>query len=381
VEAELRRRIRAQGRITFAEFMQVALYLLDGGYYEAHAEIGRSGDFLTSPETHPLFGALLAQLCRLIWQALGAPERFWVIEYGAGTGSLCLQILEAAPRLDSGFAAALDYCIIEVSAFLRAFQQARLITLVDRVRWAHPDKPFAGEMGCVLANEVVDALPVHRLRVVEGELRELYTSLAGDRYLELVGRPSRPEVLCSLAEAHSRPPEGSVVEISLAAREWLRDAADRIETGYLVTMDFGGSAADLYAKATARGGLKCFRRHGWTDDPYDRPGLQDITTPVDFTQLVRVGASLGLEVVAEISQQELLQSLGFATAASSLPGQLRVEERERNLRGMGALVSPQGLGGYRALIQSKSAPRFALSAPERWEWVPLLPEEAPGWPE
>ena len=173
VEAELRRRIRAQGRITFAEYMEVALYLLGGGYYEAHAGIGRRGDFLTSPETHPVFGALVARLMARMWRELGKPRPFTIIEYGAGTGSLCRQIVEAAPGVDGRFAESLEYSIVERSAFLRALQQAKLIDLAERVGWAHPSKMGEPAVGCVLANEVVDALPVHRVRTVGGEVREL----------------------------------------------------------------------------------------------------------------------------------------------------------------------------------------------------------------
>ncbi len=127
VEAELRRRLRARGRITFAEYQAIALYLLDGGYYEAHAELGRGGDYLTSPETHPVFGALLARLVHSLWRAAGAPEPCYLLEYGAGTGSLCRQVLGAAPRLEADFDRCLQYAILERSAYLRALQQAALL--------------------------------------------------------------------------------------------------------------------------------------------------------------------------------------------------------------------------------------------------------------
>ena len=384
VEAELRRRIRARGRISFAEFMEVALYLPSAGYYQVHAEIGPQGDFLTSPETHPAFGALLARLCMLMWRTTGSPGQFGVIEYGAGTGSLCRQILEAVPLLSPGFAAALEYGIVEVSSALRARQQARLADLGDRVQWVQPREPTPPAAGCVLANEVVDALPVHRLRVVNGRVREIYVGLAADRYLELLGPVSRPELESRLRDAGVQPPEGSTLEINLAAREWLREASNRLKSGYMVIIDFGGSERDLYAGASRRGGLKCFYRHAWTDDPYDRPGWQDLTAPVDFTDLVRSGRELGLEVMAELSQRELLASLGLKAALSRLETMgLPVVERERNKKAMQALLDPAGLGGYRVLVQGEAAPPLTMVSACGGELqpLPLLPQERVDWPE
>jgi len=378
VEAELRRRIRASGRITFAQFMETALYLPDAGYYQAQAEIGRRGDFLTSPETHPVFGALLARLACRLWRALDSPRRFAVLEYGAGTGSLCRQFLAAAPHLDGDFAAALAYLIVERSAFLRARQQELLLDFVGRVQWIPPDRPPEPVAECVLANEVVDALPVHRLQVEGGGLREIYVGCIADRYLELRGSLSTPQL------EGLRPPEESAMEICLAAADWVRDAALRLGRGYVITIDFGGSAEVIYGSATPRGALKCFWRHGWTDDPYDRPGLQDITAPVDFTNLQRQGEVCGLEVMMDMSQQELLERLGICDVLEAInKRELPVEERERNLRAVRALCDPRGLGSYRVLVQSKSAPAIPFDLPEESQEVgaPMLPSEAVGWPE
>jgi len=384
VEAELRRRIRAQGRITFAEFMEVVLYLPGGGYYATTSRIGRRGDFLTSPETHPIFGALLARLAAFMWRALGSPVPFQIVEYGAGSGSLCRQMLEAAPCLDGDFASALRYLIVEVSGSLRAAQQAELSDLANRVRWADPADANESAVGCVVANELVDALPVHRLKITGAGPEEVYVGLAAGRYLELLGTPSRPELPVYLSDQGVRPPGGSVVEINLAAREWLRKAAGRLHRGYVLVLDYGGAAPDLYRGAGPRGNLRCFSRHGWTDDPYDRPGLQDISAPVDFSDLAGTGERIGLQLVHEFSQANLLSGLGLGEAlrwlqTSSLP----VEERERNRAAMLALADPRGLGGYRALIQRKAAPAVELTGPALLSVCPppLLPSRPMTWPE
>ena len=363
--------------------MDVALYLPDSGYYERHVEFGRSGDFLTSPETHPAFGALLAQFALLMWRALGSPRPFHVIEYGAGAGSLCRQFVEAAPHLDTQFAEALCYEIVERSAFLRALQQAKLIDLTGRVTWLHPDAEPEPARGCVIANEVVDALPVHRLRQTDAGLVEIYVSVKGENYVESEGPLSRPELATYLHEESIEPPTGSVVEICLAAREWLTDAGRRLDRGYCVTIDFGGDASALYRSATPRGGLKCFHQHGWTDDPFDRPGLLDITAPVDFTNLKRVGAEMGLALMSETSQGQLLLQLGLPAALDRMESSnLPAEQVHRNRTGIAMLADPCGLGAFRVLVQKHNAPDCALEpAPAAGDWLRLLPADVVEWPQ
>jgi SAM-dependent MidA family methyltransferase len=384
VEAELRRRIRAQGRITFAEFMETALYLPQGGYYEKHVGIGRAGDFLTSPEVHPVFGALLARLVFLMWHALGAPRPFAIVEYGAGTGALCRQILTSAPQIDAGFASALRYEIVERSAFLRAQQEENLAGAPGRVNWVDPGDPVDPAVGCVLSNEVVDALPVHRVLIGAEGTRELYVGLAADRYLELRGPLSQPGISEYLSAAQVRPAAGSVVEVNLAARDWLSDVSRRLAHGYAVTVDFGGEANELLGTATPRGGLKCFYRHGWSDDPFDRPGLQDITAPVDFTFLRRFGAEVGLATQAQMTQCDLLTSLGVRSVLSRIEASdLRADARQLNLSAIEALAAPGALGGHRVLIQSRDAPDFALDEQtEPGEFpLPLLRKRDEAWPQ
>jgi SAM-dependent MidA family methyltransferase len=383
VEAELRRRIAVRSRITFAEFMEVALYLPDSGYYERHVELGRAGDFLTSPETHPIFGALLSQLALLMWRALGSPESFRAIEYGAGTGSLCRQFVESTPHFDTRFAEALRYEIVERSAFLRALQQANLIDLTTRVTWLHPDAEPEPAQRCVIANEVVDALPVHRLRQTEAGLVELHVSTRDGSYVESEGPLSRPELAAYLRDENIEPATGSIVEICLAARDWITDAARRLDRGYCVTIDFGGEASALYRSPTPRSGLKCFHQHGWTDDPFDRPGLLDITAPVDFTNLKRVGAEVGLAPMLETSQGPLLQQLGLPAALERLKRpRLPADQLHRNRTGMAMLADPHGLGAFRVLVQTHDAPHFALEpASPGGEWFRLLPADVAVWPQ
>ena len=252
VEVELRRQLQAQGRITFADYMAIALYLPEGGYYESRVVLGRQGDFLTSPETHPVSGALLARLLRRQWHALGQPARFEVVEYGAGTGSLCRQIITASATLGPGFADSLRYTIIETSSYLRAEQHARLLDLSGLVTWEPPGPREALAFGCVLANEVVDVLPVHRVTLEGGRLRELYVGEVAGRLVEMAGPLSTLDLEEYLRRVGTRLPEGAVAEVCLQARPWLAEAASRLARGYLLLLDYGGPASGLYNEATPR---------------------------------------------------------------------------------------------------------------------------------
>jgi SAM-dependent MidA family methyltransferase len=151
-----------------------------------------------------------------------------------------------------------------------------------------------------------------------------------------------------------------------------------------VTMDYGGPASELVARATPRGGLKCFSQHGWNEDPYDRPGLQDITGPVDFTNLALAGRELGLKTALETSQRELLCFLGIESLRKRVEAlDLPVMERQRNLRALSALTDPQGLGAFRVLVQQKHAPSFALPPAdvETTLWTPILTGRGVEWSE
>ncbi len=385
VEAELRRRLRAQGRITFAEFMETALYLPQGGYYEKHVGIGRAGDFLTSPEVHPIFGALLARLVCRMWRARserrGRSPSSSTVPGLARCAGRCSRRRRRSTTIS---ASALRYEIVERSAFLRAQQEENLAGAPGRVAWVDPGDSVDSAVVCVLSNEVVDALPVHRVLVEAEGARELYVGLAADRYLELRGPLSQPGLAEYLSAAKARPPVGSVVEVNLVARGWLGDVSRRLGRGYVITIDFGGEADELLGTATPRGGLKCFYRHGWSDDPFDRPGLQDLTAPADFTFLRRAGAEVGLATQAQMTQCDLLTSLGVRSALSRIEAsELRADERQLNLSAIEALAAPGALGGHRVLIQGKDAPGFACDEQTELGEVPLplLRKRDEAWPE
>jgi SAM-dependent MidA family methyltransferase len=296
----LRDEIRATGPITFARFMERALYEPKLGYYTGTAgRPGRSGDFLTAPETHPIFGWALARQLDELWEILERPDPFVVREHGAGTGALATAILEGLARDDSPLRAAIRYETVEVG-------DDRDAGVRDSV------------VGVVLANELLDALPVHRVVSRNGALRELYVDWADGRFVEREGDPSTPRLEERLRDEDIRLSDGQHAEISLALDDWIARAAAELERGMLLLIDYGYAAADLYSPRRADGTLLAYVRHRAHDDPLRNIGRQDLTAHVDLTAVERAAAKAGLTRLGFTTQAEFLVGLGIGEMLSAI---------------------------------------------------------------
>ena len=293
------------GWISFARYMELALYAPGLGYYTAGAhKFGEAGDFVTAPEISALFGRTLARQVRQIMDCSAKN----VLELGAGSGKLAVDLLAELARLDSVPDA---YFILEVSADLRARQQAllsqKLPQLADRVHWldALPDS-FSG---ATIANEVLDALPVHRLQWNEDGIDELGVAWAEDGFVWQT-RPVADQALLQAAEKIGVP-DGYVSEICLAARGLLGSLACRLDRGAMLFIDYGFGAREYYHPQRSSGTLMCHYRHRAHDDPFYLPGLQDITAHVDFTDIAEAGIDAGLELLGYTSQAFFLIDNGI----------------------------------------------------------------------
>jgi SAM-dependent MidA family methyltransferase len=347
-------RIEAEGPIPFRDFMEMALYYPGLGYYTSRREkIGREGDYLTSPEVSPYFGALIGRQLREMWQAMGNPRRFDVTECGAGTGTLAADVLSWAGRSEPEFAEVLRYVIVEASAPLRERQRSRLAecATAEEVRWAEAIP--ADTQGCILSNELLDALPVHRVRMEDGELLEVLVWWTGAEFAETT-RPASPVLTGYFHDLGLQPGEWCTVEVNLAALDWVRSAAAALGRGFLMTFDYGYEAQELYASWRTDGTLLCFYRHNPSNDPYARIGRQDMTAHVDFTSVMRAGEDAGLTTVGVVSQAEFLSNLGIGDALQAQEGG-NLEEQFARRRAVMELIDPGGLGRVRALIQAKGA--------------------------
>lgn len=356
----IRERIAAAGgRITFAEYMDLALYHPAHGYYSAGTvTLGRGGDFTTSPEVDPAFGALLGAFARRCDAALGHPPVFLLAEHGAGSGRLLADLLEALRTADPGLYARLRPVIVERSPALRARQAATLAAggHAGRVEWTE----YATGAGLVFSNELLDAFPVHRVVGTAAGLEELYVTLdpAGG-LVETRGPLSNPALTEYFAAAGVAPPPARPAEVNLAAPAWMHAAAAGLERGFLLTIDYGDSAARIYSDLRPQGTLLCYSNGRVTDDPYAAPSWQDMTAHVDFTTVQRAGEAAGLTTITATRQMQFLVDLGIgeriAALSATQPGtaadfQATLAQRQRLFR----LIDPDGLGRFHVLVQRKS---------------------------
>jgi len=352
----LAERIGRDGPITFRDFMAAALYDPGHGYYATQAAaMTRGGDYVTSPEMHSIFGTLVAVQLVELWELMGQPPRFDVIELGGGTGLLARDLIRRAAR-EPAFFDALRYAIVETSAALRAKQRETLGAGADRVAW-HDALPAAIE-GVVLSNEFFDALPLHRVVRRDGELREIYVAHRDGRFFDAPGPLSTPEIASYFARAGALPGEGCAAEVNLDAVAWMERIAGALERGYVLTFDYGYEARDLYAPWRRDGTLLCFYRQSASSDPYRRIGRQDMTASVDFTTLRATGERAGLRTVGETAQSDFLVRLGIgagvaAVAESAAP---EIEEYFARRRIVMDLIDPAGLGRIRVLLQGRGVP-------------------------
>jgi SAM-dependent MidA family methyltransferase len=356
--AELRsiieRRIRSEGRITFAEFMQLSLYHPEFGYYAAGRQpMGTHADYVTSPEVSSLFGLTLARHVLNEWRAAGEPDGWQVIELGPGSGALARDILDAL-AVEPALSAAIRYTLIESSEALRERQRRALRSHTDKVGWLPAVADLQGVLyGHVLSNEFFDALPFHRLTVQAGKLREIFVALDQEgNFQDLPGEPSTSRLADYFQDLGLLPGEGNLAEVSLEARETMRLLGSKLASGVITTFDYGYEADELYAPWRRQGTLLCFYQQSYTDTPYERIGRQDITAHVDFSSLAAAAAAAGFDSDPLTSQLQFLTDLGISDWSAE-PG-LRLEETMARRRVVQALLDPAGLGRIRVLRSVKN---------------------------
>lgn len=307
------------GVIAFARFMELALYAPGLGYYTAAGpQFGEAGDFVTAPELSPLFARCLARQCRELIGRMGRAELF---EAGAGSGAMAADLLLELEALES---LPNRYLILELSGTLRARQQDTLRRkaphLVDCVRWLD-ELPPKGFRGVVLANELLDAMPVERFRVTEAGVTRLAVAWEQDRFVWRAQPADAP--IRSRIEPLGLAP-GYTSEINFHAEGWVRSVAERLEQGVMLLIDYGFPRAEFYHPQRTGGTLMCHYRHRAHDDPLTLVGLQDITAHVGFTAIAEAGAEAGLSVLGYTSQAAFLIGCGLEElAAASDPADAR----------------------------------------------------------
>jgi len=360
---ECRRRIveaiHQRGPLTLAQFMEIALYDPEVGYYvRAARRSGRAGDFYTSVDVSPLFGELLAEqiaeMGRLVLGEIdpdlqvGASPAFDLVEAGAGNGRLSRDVLDALERVSPDVYDALRLHLVERSTAARDAQRETLGRHVKKVSTSGSDLP-AHVTGVVFANELLDALPTRAVVARDEGLREVVIDAQGNDLVEREVPPSTPALAEYLARLDVRLPPGFRTEINLEAVDWVRTAARALERGFLLLIDYGHDAATLYSASHAGGTLAVYTGHvvegrdagrpaPWLRDP----GSSDITAHVDFTSIRQAARSEGLECLCVVDQMHFLLGLGIEGRLSATSG----SERDQIVRRLAlkTLLVPGGLG-------------------------------------
>lgn len=359
LEAFLRERIAKADGIPFAEYMEHCLYHPDLGYYmRARRRIGKEGDFFTSSSVHALFGRLLGRQIRQMWDLLGR-QSMSLAEQGAGEGHLALDILEYLKDEAPACYAQVSYRIVELSPDNRRRQETLLAGHPGKVSWCSLED-LAGMEGVFLSNELVDAFPVHLVEKHAGQLQEVFVVNAGGGFGEELRPPSTPLLAEHFAWLGVAPVEGNRAEVNLAAPRWMRQVGNLLRRGFVLTVDYGYPAGELYAPFRRHGTLMAYHRHSSSADPYQQAGNQDLTAHVDFTALQLAGTEVGLDPLYFGEQYRFLMGLGFVEELVALQARETDPRRAAALRlTLKNLILPEGGMGetFKVLVQGQQVGR------------------------
>jgi len=367
--------IKQSGPIPFIRFMELALYHPGHGYYASpRKKIGGPGsDFYTSPSVHPIFAKLLAkQLIQMTeGMAISPEDPITFIEFGAGDGALCFQILQFIEHDHPTLFHRLGYIIVEKSRSFQLHQKERLLPrYAMTVQWE--DKMPSPCVGIVFSNELLDAFPVHRMRIEINPpvgaglkptptLKEIYLDWKDGNFLELLHPPSSPLLLSYFDRMNIKRDTAFDCEINLLALDWIRQVGQSLTKGFVLTLDYGYPAQQLYGRA--KGTFLCYHQHTVNENPYDHIGEQDMTSHIDFTALAQAGKASGLSPLGFTDQTHFLMGLGIADEMQIEADKMdQSEEARRNFLAMRQLMDPARMGKtFKILVQGKGVASMGLN--------------------
>jgi len=356
-------RIRRFGPITFADYMRECLYHPVHGYY-SKAEAKRFADYYTSVDVHPIFARLLARQFAEMWERLGRPAEFMLVEAGAGAGRFAAQVLDFCQAKVPAFYAALRYVAVERSASRR--EQATIYSKPHATAGhfaSSAEVPAHIVAGCFFSNELIDALPVHRVVMNSDAMKEILVGFRDGKFVDVVA----PVSTCAISEYFAAQGigliDGQHAEAVLEACDWISEIGWRLERGYVLTIDYGHPAADLFDDHHMRGTLLAYQNHRASEDFYASPSEQDLTAHVNFTALELWGKRSGLETAGFTPQTAFLLALGQGNEFADLydEGQTEAERTKARLQ-LKTLIHPEGMGErFQVLVQRKGVDASQLT--------------------
>ena len=359
----LAERIRRFGPITLAEYMRECLYHPAHGYY-SRTEARRFADYYTSVDVNPVFGRLLARQFAEMWEQLGRPSEFLLVETAAGTGRLARYILQFAEKCLPDFFEALRYVPVELSAARREQLAASLSRFVALGK-CHPSNEIPPRIpaGCVFSNELIDALPVHRVEQQAGALKELFVAHGETGFREIPQALSTCAITDYFAAQQITLKVGQKAEAGLEACDWITEIGRRLGRGFVLTIDYGHEAAELYDDHHMSGTLLSYAGHQVLENLFAAPGEQDLTAHVNFTALRQWGERQGLQALGLVSQTAFLLALGKGNDFADLYDEGMDEAaRTRARLQLKTLIYPEGMGErFQVLAQQKGVPDADLT--------------------
>ena len=359
----LAEQIRSHGPITFADYMEACLYHPLYGYYTREEQQPRR-DYFTSVDASPLFGRLLARQFQEMWCVTGQPDSFFLVEAGAGTGQLAKQILDFTAETFPEFYGALRFMAVERSAARRAAQSKSMEAHLARGKFASQEElPDKITCGCIFSNELLDAMPVHRVVWEGDELREMYVGVGKNGFCDEIGPLSSAPLGEYLSKQNIHLNQGQQAEVNLSACRWIEEAGKKLERGFVMTIDYGHEAKELYNERHMRGTLLAYERHRASEDWFRAPGEQDLTAHVNFSALDLYGRRNGLLRTGLTSQSNFLLALARHGNFADLQS-VEMSEAERTQRRLlfKTLINPEGMGEtFQVLIQHKGVDPGSLA--------------------
>jgi len=359
------------GPLTFARFMELALYDEKQGYYmtqpveqdqSSRERIGWDGDFYTAPELSPILAKTLVRQVIDIDAQIGHPRTFTIIEMGGGNGTFAADFLQHCQAIAPDFLNRLRYFLVERSPYLQSLQESRIqqamgswtesrVTCVTSVEQLDADSV----MGVMFSNELVDAFPVHRVRFHKQRLQEVFVDYAEGRFMERLGPLSSPKIQEYVHRHGIDLQEGQTSELHLAAEQWMTQVARVLQQGVIITIDYGHTGSDYYGADRSDGTLLCYYQHAVSKNPYTRVGEQDMTAHVNFSALAKAGKECGLLPVGFTTLANWLMGLGVEAMVHDQ------DPESPEIQALSLLLRPHGMGTtFKVFVQQKGIESVSL---------------------
>ncbi len=352
----IREEIFKCGEITFARFMELALYCPETGYYEAKKDnVGHAGDFITSVSTGELFGQLLAfQFAEWLGELGKQNEKLQIVEAGAHDGKLAADILNWLEIFRPELFSKIEYCLIEPSETRRRWQKETLVAFGNKICWRTQLSELGNRQSAVIfSNELLDAMPVHRLGwdAKAKHWFEWGVTLVGDKFVWSRMSANVPSAILNLPSSLLAVlPDGYTIETSPAAEQWWRDAAGVLAHGKLLAVDYGFTAEEQISPGRQHGTVRAYHRHHVSDDLLANPGEQDLTAHVNFSMIQKAGEAAGLRTENFCTQPQFLTRI----LAAAMKQNVFREWNAAQTRQFQTLTHPEHLGrAFRVLVQSR----------------------------